>query len=169
MKIAKRLRLLLYILLFSVCLFLYPAGLSDAFSNLKQPEDSYISAGVEEELLNNTTARVLIKLKEVSDNPFKLRTAMIEWTGVEHYLVQSAYDSAAEGDVILMRDLIQGEDLSVDRNISVTMRGGFNCDHSTQTGTTVIAGNMTISSGTLTIQSGTLEINCNIENCSGDE
>jgi PKD repeat protein len=74
-------------------------------------------------------------------------------------LLQDAYDDPAtlDGDIIQMRAEIFTEDIVLNRNISVTIRGGYNCDHTSDTGLTVINGNMTISNGTVVIENVTVQ------------
>ncbi len=74
------------------------------------------------------------------------------------YTLQDAYDAAVNGDAIQSRSIILPKDLNTDRNISITLNGGFNCDYSSNTNRTTIYGNIMISDGSVTIQSGTIEI-----------
>jgi alpha-tubulin suppressor-like RCC1 family protein len=66
--------------------------------------------------------------------------------------LQSAYNAAADGDTIQGRDVTIAEDIDFNLDKTVTIQGGYNCDHSAVTGKTVISGTMTISNGTLTIE-----------------
>ncbi len=66
--------------------------------------------------------------------------------------LQSAYDAAGEGDIIQSQDTSLTGDLIINRNISVTLHGGYKCDYSTQTGKTILNGNMTVSDGIITIE-----------------
>ena len=71
----------------------------------------------------------------------------------EYYsTLQAAYDAAVNGDTIQSRTLLFTEDLGIDRNISVTLAGGYNCDFSATTGVTTLNGNTTVSDGTITIE-----------------
>jgi alkaline phosphatase len=73
--------------------------------------------------------------------------------------IQLSYDLAQPGDTIYSRALLMNEDLNFNRNISVSLVGGFDCTYEAFMGKTVLNGNMTISNGTLTIASGTFEVN----------
>ncbi len=44
------------------------------------------------------------------------------------------------------------ENINLNRSITVTIKGGYNCGHTTSTGKTIINGNLTISNGTVTIE-----------------
>jgi PKD repeat protein len=81
-------------------------------------------------------------------------------------LLQAAYDDpgTGNGDIIQMREGTFAEDIVLDRDISITIRGGYNCDHTSDTGLTVINGNMTINNGNMTINNGTVVIeNVNLQ------
>ncbi len=70
----------------------------------------------------------------------------------EYYLtLQDAYDEAQNGDTIQSQAAFFGDDVNIDRNISVTFAGGYNCDYSAVTGQTAYGGTMTVSDGIITI------------------
>ncbi len=62
--------------------------------------------------------------------------------------LQAAYDAAVDGDIIQSRAVSLAGDLDLNRNISVTLQGGYNCDYTTITGTTTLNGTLTDSDGT---------------------
>ena len=66
--------------------------------------------------------------------------------------LQSAYNAAADTNTIQGRAVTIIENINFNRNITVTIQGGYNCDHSAVTGKTIINGNMTISNGTVTME-----------------
>jgi len=66
--------------------------------------------------------------------------------------LQGAYAAAADPETIEGRDVTITESVDLNRPITVTIRGGYNCDHSQVTGKTIINGNMTISDGTVTME-----------------
>ncbi len=74
------------------------------------------------------------------------------------YTLQDAYDTAVNGDTIQSRSIILPKDLNIDRNISITLNGGFACDYSSNANITTVYGNMMISDGSVAIQSGIIEI-----------
>ncbi|MBL7031993.1 MAG: hypothetical protein ISR97_02295, partial [Nitrospira sp.] len=41
---------------------------------------------------------------------------------------------------------------------TVTIQAGYDCSYSTNTGTSIVTGGMTINNGAITIESGTLEV-----------
>jgi hypothetical protein len=78
--------------------------------------------------------------------------------GADYSTLQSAYDTAEEGAIIKSQTEILLGDFNLNINKAVTLRPGYNCDYSTNTGATRLKGNMTISNGKLTIDSGKLII-----------
>ncbi len=71
--------------------------------------------------------------------------------GACYRTLQEAYNAAFEGDIIQSQavTLIENPDFYLTK--SVTIQGGYDCDYSTQTGKTIINGNMTVSNGTVII------------------
>jgi hypothetical protein len=72
-------------------------------------------------------------------------------TPVYYSTLQSAYDAAIEGDTIQTRTVVFSDNLNTNRNISITLQGGYNCNYSAITGKTVFNGIMTVSDGVVTI------------------
>lgn len=64
--------------------------------------------------------------------------------------LQAAYNAASDGDTILCRNFRIAENFSANRNISVTIDGGYVPDFGSNPGMTTIAGAPVISSGTVT-------------------
>jgi YD repeat-containing protein len=83
--------------------------------------------------------------------------------GVINYrTLQMAYTAAINGDIIKCRDLVLWDNLTVNRDISVTLEGGYNADFTSNYGTmTHLRGMITTTAGggTLTIKNFTLETN----------
>ncbi|MFB3885602.1 MAG: chitobiase/beta-hexosaminidase C-terminal domain-containing protein [Thermodesulfobacteriota bacterium] len=81
--------------------------------------------------------------------------------GSTFYLtLQAAYDAAGNGDTIRCRNVQLDENLTVNRNITVTLEGGYDCGYTTNYGaTTPVKGSITTTSGggTITIKNVTLE------------
>ncbi len=75
-------------------------------------------------------------------------------TSTNYYsTLQSAYDSALDNETIQAQALtVFTENLNVNRNVSVTIEGGYNCDYSAKTGNTELKGTMTISGGTVKVK-----------------
>jgi PKD repeat protein len=64
----------------------------------------------------------------------------------------AAYGLASGGDTIQGRAEIFTEDLNCNRNISVTLKGGYNATFTENSGFTTISGSLAISSGTVTVE-----------------
>jgi hypothetical protein len=71
--------------------------------------------------------------------------------------LQAAYDAAEDGDIIMVIFVNFVENLLVNRNISVTLQGGYNGSYSTISGDTILNGDMLVSDGTLTIENFVLQ------------
>jgi PKD repeat protein len=71
--------------------------------------------------------------------------------------LQDAYDAATNGDTIQVQAKLLSGNLNANRNISVTLEGGHNCDYTTISGLTTFTGDITISNGTLTIENFLLQ------------
>ncbi|MBI4849225.1 MAG: S8 family serine peptidase [Nitrospirae bacterium] len=67
--------------------------------------------------------------------------------------LQAAYDAAADGETVQSRAVGLTESPNINLNKSVILTGGYNCDYSSNTGSTVLNGDMNIISGTLSIES----------------
>jgi len=65
--------------------------------------------------------------------------------------LQEAYDSAFDGDFIQIHGINIDSILNANRNISVNIDGGYSCDFSEKTGSTILNSNITISNGTVMI------------------
>ncbi len=73
--------------------------------------------------------------------------------GVDEYAtIQDAYNAALDGDTIQSRAASFAGPLNINRDISVSLIGGHNCDFNGIEGQTTINGNMTTSMGTLIIE-----------------
>lgn len=78
----------------------------------------------------------------------------------EYYsTLQAAYNDPAtmDGDTIQSQAIVLTEDLSMNRDISVIIEGGYDCDYTTIIGRTILNGDMTITNGTLNIRNFILE------------
>ena len=74
----------------------------------------------------------------------------------EYYLsIQEAYDHALNGDMIQCQALVFAEELSLDRDISVIIKGGYDCDYAVNKGNSRIE-SMVIRDGTITVEKLTL-------------
>ncbi len=77
----------------------------------------------------------------------------------EYYsTLQGAYDESFDGYTIQNQTTVFTEALNIDKNKSVALESGYDCDYTTNTGITTLLGDITISNGTLIIQSGTFKV-----------
>lgn len=66
--------------------------------------------------------------------------------------VQDAYDACSDGDTIQIQDANIFEDLVFDRDISITLKGGYNSDFTSNASYTMIHGTMTFEYGTVEVK-----------------
>jgi PKD repeat protein len=79
-------------------------------------------------------------------------TPPVEMAGNYYTSLQSAYDMALDDQIIKVQDgKVFTEELYMDRSVSVTLAGGYDCDHGNVTGNTTFYGNFTIGNGTVTV------------------
>jgi hypothetical protein len=71
--------------------------------------------------------------------------------------LQETYNSAQNGNTIQSRDVTFVEDLNLNRNITINMEGGFDCDYLYITGKTTVQGSMTLNDGMVTIENFIIE------------
>lgn len=71
--------------------------------------------------------------------------------------LQDAYDAAADGDTIKVIFVTINEDLFIDRNISVTLQGGYDGSYTAISGDTTLQGIMDVSEGTIAIEHFTFQ------------
>ncbi len=96
----------------------------------------------------NATTTVTATFDVCSNPPVKI-TGRIP---VYYSTLQAAYDAAVDGDIIQSQAARFIEDFNINRDISVTLGGGYDCSYTTNIGNTIINGNMAISDGTATIK-----------------
>lgn len=71
---------------------------------------------------------------------------------VYYFSIQDAYDESVNADIIQLQDVIFSEDIQIDRDVSITLQGGYDCTYYSNIGRTTLEGSMTISNGTVTIE-----------------
>jgi YD repeat-containing protein len=76
---------------------------------------------------------------------------------VYYQTLQAAYDAAVDNSVIQCRGESTAESLNMNRDIAVTLEGGYNSDFTSQTGNTTLHGSITAGSGTATIENFILD------------
>ncbi len=87
-------------------------------------------------------------------------TGPVRIGGASYSTIQAAYNAALNGDTIKCRDLTLVESLIVNRNIAVTLEGGYDSSFTTNYGTmTILRGMITTTAGggTITIKNFILE------------
>jgi len=71
--------------------------------------------------------------------------------------IKNAYKKLPDGDAIQAHAGVFVENISMNRDITSTVDGGYNCDYTMNTGVTTVRGNITITSGIVTIGNVSLE------------
>ncbi|MHA2220250.1 MAG: hypothetical protein ACXACY_30600, partial [Candidatus Hodarchaeales archaeon] len=71
--------------------------------------------------------------------------------------LQEAYDAADDGDTIQCIDVTFTENLFMDINKSITIKGGYDGVYSIQSGNTTLNGDIDITNGTITIENFILQ------------
>jgi hypothetical protein len=84
-------------------------------------------------------------------------TKIDEVTPLYHLTLQEAYDAADDGDTIQCIDVTFTENLFIDIDKSITIKGGYDGVYSIQTGNTTLNGDIDITNGTLTIENFILQ------------
>jgi hypothetical protein len=72
--------------------------------------------------------------------------------GTSYKTIQDAYDKAQTGDVVMMQASAFSEALNIDKDITIDLKGGYQCDYSTNSWFTSLCGTLTIGRGTVTIE-----------------
>ncbi|MFA5073120.1 MAG: PKD domain-containing protein [Nitrospirota bacterium] len=124
-------------------------------STIRNPVHTYAAAGTYSVSLtatnsagSNTATRSNYVVVFAIPPPVKIVGAVPEY----YSSIQAAYDAASNGTVIQVRDLTFTENLNFNRNITISLEGGYNSDYSSGTGLTMLQGAITINAGTITIK-----------------
>ena len=91
------------------------------------------------------STNTLLRTDYISSCMYSVR--VIGTTTVYFNYLQNAYDNAVTSDIIQSQDTVLTENPMFDINKIVTFKGGYNCDYTTNTGYTIIDGNVRISDG----------------------
>lgn len=91
---------------------------------------------------------------------FKINTAtcsnqsvrLARATPVYYSSIQAAYNAAVTGDVIQAQTQLLVESLNANRNITVTIDGGYSCNYSTNPDVTYLLGSGNLTSGVVTLK-----------------
>lgn len=71
---------------------------------------------------------------------------------VNYLSIQAAYNAAADGDTVQGQEMEYIGSLNLDKAISVTLDGGYNCEYTDNPGMTTINGTLLIGAGTVTLK-----------------
>jgi hypothetical protein len=85
---------------------------------------------------------------------FDLKPVRIAGPAPSYYsTLGAAYAAAADGSLLQSREYAFTDDLDLDRDISVTLEGGYNTAYTGRSGYTTVQGTLTISRGALEVES----------------
>ena len=79
---------------------------------------------------------------------------MLLSTSTGYAAMQNAYNKAGDGETLLSQVSILNENLSIDKNKTVNLEGGYDCSYVAFFGDTTINGNVSITNGSLIINDG---------------
>ncbi len=71
--------------------------------------------------------------------------------------IQSAYENAGDGSTIKVHTGTFTEELTLDINKSIILKGGYDEDFSTVVGDTIVVGDVTVNDGEMTFENFILE------------
>jgi chitinase len=99
--------------------------------------------------------KLLQSVKEAAwDTPVTCSNPPVKIGGTQQYYstLQEAYDSAVSGDTIHCHATEFDENITIDRNIPVILKGGYDCDFTAGSGVTTLNGSLSLDSGKLAIE-----------------
>ncbi|MFZ3137404.1 MAG: chitobiase/beta-hexosaminidase C-terminal domain-containing protein [Thermodesulfovibrionales bacterium] len=110
----------------------------------------------------NFTVRVTDSIASTATKALSItiQTYPVRITGtppVFYNLIQPSYNGAANNDVIQIQALTFTENLNFNRDISVTLKGGYDYNYTANASNTAVMGTLTISSGTVTIENVSIQ------------
>ncbi len=128
-------------------------------STLQNPSHAYASAGTYTVSLtatnssgtNTVTKNSYITVQQCPNSPVRILGK------ADYSSLQAAYNAAVSGDTIQSQAITFVENLTANRDISITIDGGYSCDYSSNPGSTALKGMLTTSSGTTTIKNFNLQ------------
>ncbi len=84
---------------------------------------------------------------------FKLLPVKVTGGATGYYTtLQDAYNAVSDGGIIQIQALVFNENLIINRNISVALKGGYDSAFTSNSSNTTLQGSLTIISGTLTVE-----------------
>ena len=117
-------------------------------STQQNPSHTYTSAG---------TYTLSLIATNAGGSSTKTKTGYITVLSCDLGLIQTQYDGALNGGFLRLRNGTSSESVVLNRNISITIAGGYDCSLSSVTGTTMIAGSLIIEKGTAIIDQLTIQ------------
>jgi len=97
------------------------------------------------------SASLLTRTDYITAGPAGCENLPVKMGGVYYSTLQEAYDNAGDGASIYTRAAQLNGSLVADRNISVSLSGGYDCGYADNSGKTILDGTVTVSSGALSI------------------
>ena len=94
---------------------------------------------------------VLTRANYITVNSEGCQNPPVKIGAVYYSTLQDAYNDAADGVTIQSQAVSLDGDLSADRNISISLAGGYDCLFTDNSGKTILNGTITISNGTVLI------------------
>lgn len=125
-------------------------------STIQNPVHIYREPGVYAVTLTVTNAKgtdTETKFNYISVNTCQtpVRTGITNPTYFSN--IQSAYNVADDGGIIQSIASEFTEDININRNITLTLDGGYDCNYTTKVGNTVLRGNISVTEGVTAIDS----------------
>jgi serine protease len=108
------------------------------------------------------SAQVMDRTGTKGTKPFsltvKFHPAMVDRSPFQFFsLIQDAYNYCANGETIRLNNGVEfNENLQLNRDVTVVLRGGYEDTFTTSSGSTIINGKLSISNGKLTVERVTL-------------
>jgi PKD repeat protein len=133
----------------------------DTTSTLQNPSHIYASPGSYTVSLTVTNASApdtkivtnYIVVQSCTNSPVRITGTIPSY----YSTLQAAYDAAIDGDIIQSLGFDFAENLSINRNISIDLQGGYDCNYASAATNTTLKGMITTTSGTLTIKNFILQ------------
>jgi PKD repeat protein len=133
-------------------------------STAQNPSHQYTSEGTYSVKLTvtdkdgSTDSLTIINYITVSPGACENLPVWIEGTTAYYTSLNTAYEEAIDGDTIYSHAGELVEDIDLNRNITITIVGGYDCDYNeNSSGDTTLSGNLTISTGMNMIENFTVQ------------
>lgn len=123
-------------------------------SSQQNPNHAYLSQGTFTVTLQVSNRNGINLISQNLDASFApCPNDPVDLNGWRQTSIQTAYDNAADGEVIKIQASDFNEDLIFDRNITVTLSGGHDCSFSINPAMTIVpSGSLTVAGGTLMVE-----------------